>query len=210
MKQTSALGKKNKRAKNVFADIADTLNWKITLPALIVLVLVIVLPKIFTIHYGHGTSMGENYDNTIFITIDIKKNTKIKRGSFVGIDFTETGTNKNLGKRVIGLPGEYIAIQKDDNGNTVTMIKANESDEYQILDEPYIVEPMNDEYVGKEWHLKEDEYFVMGDNRNNSRDSRYYGPFKKNTITDRVLLSFNKESKRIIPSIVLPEYQYDR
>lgn len=69
-------------------------------------------------------------------------------------------------KRVIGLPGDIIAIRD-------TRVYINDI----LLDEPYINGPCNPTSCpNNEWILGDDEYFVMGDNRNNSRDSRRFGP----------------------------------
>lgn len=65
-------------------------------------------------------------------------------------------------KRIIGLPGETIKISE---GN----IYING----ELLEEDYGVEAMEDGGIAsKELHLGEDEYFVLGDNRNHSKDSR--------------------------------------
>jgi signal peptidase I len=68
-------------------------------------------------------------------------------------------------KRVIGLPGERVEIK---NG-TVTVVKPDGS--MIILDEPYIRESPNYDYTSA--IIPPNEYFVMGDNRNDSEDSHY-------------------------------------
>ncbi len=84
-------------------------------------------------------------------------------------------------KRVIGLPGERVRI--DDQGN----IYING----QVLDEHYGLEQMT--YPGlasQEITLGSDEYFVLGDNRNVSEDSRYpdVGNIRRSDIIGRAWL----------------------
>ncbi len=73
---------------------------------------------------------------------------------------TQTGDEKMLIKRVIGLPGDTIDIED----GTVSV-------NGQVLDEPYIMDPYTSGYV-KDVVVPEGNLFVMGDNRQNSIDSR--------------------------------------
>ena len=76
----------------------------------------------------------------------------------------QTGTDKNYIKRVIGLPGERIVVED----GQVQVLRADGSS--FNLEEPYIAELPLYDYQSK--IVPTDEYFVMGDNRNNSSDSR--------------------------------------
>lgn len=77
-------------------------------------------------------------------------------------------------KRVIGLPGDTVRL-------TLTSVYINNVE----LDEPYIAQapygyPENPE--PETIQLGPDQYFVMGDNRTNSQDSRYFGPITQREI----------------------------
>ncbi len=90
------------------------------------------------------------------------------------------GISPPLIKRVIGLPGETVDIH--DNH---VYINGNE------LDEPYINEE-NSTSQGRNnpVTLGPDEYFVMGDNRNHSRDSRIFGPVNRSTIIGEAVVRY--------------------
>lgn len=83
--------------------------------------------------------------------------------------------NTNFIKRIIGLPGEVVKIDKG-------VVSVNG----KVLDEPYINHDNSDggglQPVTIERFLNQDEYWVMGDNRNHSSDSREWGPLKKSAI----------------------------
>ena len=72
----------------------------------------------------------------------------------------------------------------DIKGSIVTIINEQKKDGFQ-LDEPYVKNTANN---NTRLELKDGEYFVMGDNRSGSSDSRYWGAVKKNLISGRALL----------------------
>jgi len=82
-------------------------------------------------------------------------------------------------KRIIGLPRETVII---DNG-TIT-IKNDENPQGVTLTEPYVA-ALNSKLDTLSITLKEDEYYVLGDNRRVSSDSRAWGPVKENLIVGR-------------------------
>ena len=103
----------------------------------------------------------------------------IKRFDIVVVDTKE----ELIIKRVIGLPGETISYQ--DKQLYINGKKVEDKYAYGITDD---FDPVT---------LK-DEYFVMGDNRQNSLDSRYLGPFKKKYIrgkTNFIILPFDRMGK---------------
>lgn len=80
-------------------------------------------------------------------------------------------------KRVVGLPGETIQIQ--DGGVYVDGVLLEEDAEFDSIADPGI--------AANELQLEIDEYFVLGDNRNSSEDSRSgnIGPVRKDTIAGK-------------------------
>lgn len=89
---------------------------------------------------------------------------------------------KFLIKRVIGLPGETVKIE-----NGVVTIKNSAMPDGFTLAEPFVSFPKTDDRSGS-LQLKADEYFVMGDNRGASVDSRIWGALKKEHIIGKPFL----------------------
>ena len=86
-----------------------------------------------------------------------------ERGDIIMFKFPDD-ESRDFIKRIIGLPGETVTIK----GGKVYI------DDSQIpLDEEYLKETPFEEDIGP-FEVPEDSYFVMGDNRNNSHDSRYW------------------------------------
>ena len=113
-----------------------------------------------------GESMEPTYHNGQMLRTDslITHNT-VRRGSV--ICFRNDGGD--LIKRVIGIPGDTVSFK--DGYAYVNSVK---------LDDGF--DRMNS-CPGTVTYLREDEYYVLGDNRNNSTDSRYFGPIRYDSIT---------------------------
>ena len=83
-------------------------------------------------------------------------------------------------KRIVGLAGEEVRLE---NG----LLHVDGA----VLDEPYLAGlPSTVGLEARRWRMGPDEYFVMGDNRTRSTDSREYGPVKADLLVGRVLLRY--------------------
>ena len=85
-------------------------------------------------------------------------------------------------KRVIGLPGETVVLK-----GTSVIIKNKANPDGFTLNEPYISQ-QNEKTEDMTVLLGDNEYFVMGDNRLESYDSRAWGPVKRNLIIGTPIL----------------------
>ncbi|KKS82942.1 MAG: signal peptidase I, signal peptidase I [Candidatus Wolfebacteria bacterium GW2011_GWC1_43_10] len=86
-------------------------------------------------------------------------------------------------KRVIGLPGERVEVE-----NSKIKIYNQENPNGFYVEESYLSDFRNDWSGETSFSLKDNQYFVMGDNRANSLDSRYWGPLEKDSIVGLVRL----------------------
>ncbi len=83
-------------------------------------------------------------------------------------------------KRIVGLPNESVIISRGEVTVTTT------AGEKIVLDEPYVV--AEDATYSKPTHLGADEYYVLGDNRPNSSDSRIWGALPADDIMGKPVL----------------------
>lgn len=127
-----------------------------------------------------GESMDPTYKNGEYLVIDELSyhfNTP-ERGEIVVFRYPED-PSKFFIKRVIGLPGEKVALSYD------KVIITGIDGKNQTLPENYLDKKFN--YNNLEVTLKAGEYFVMGDNRPSSLDSRMWGPLPESFIKGRVI-----------------------
>ncbi|MDD5152660.1 MAG: signal peptidase I [Candidatus Pacebacteria bacterium] len=151
----------------------------------IAIALVVVIPIRYFVAQPFivsGASMDPTFTNGQYLIID-ELSYKIgepSRGDIVVFKYPND-TSKYFIKRVIGLPGETIDV----NQSGQVSIKSSDGKNAFILEEPYIEYPKNDSI---ERTLAKDEYFVMGDNRAGSFDSRIWGPVPRNLIIGKAFL----------------------
>ena len=128
-----------------------------------------------------GSSMVPTFENGEYLIIDELSYhlRQPERGEVVVFRYPKN-TKLFFIKRIIGLPGETIKI----NGESIT-VKNSEQKESIKLDESYI---KNQSSNNLEMSLGVDEYFVMGDNRAYSSDSRAWGALPEKLIIGRAFL----------------------
>lgn len=137
-----------------------------------------------------GGSMKPTFLDGEYLIIDeLSYNFKSpERGQVVVFKYPND-PSKYFIKRIVGLPGELINVE---NGK-VTITNKEHPDGLELT-EPYINEAVWG-YRNIKMQLDEKDYFVMGDNRNASSDSREWGALDKKFITGHValrLLPINK------------------
>lgn len=153
----------------------------------ILIVALIVVPIRFFVAQPfivQGSSMSPTFENGNYLIIDeiSYKMRPPKRGEAIVFKYP-LDSSKFFIKRIVGLPGENIRIE-----NNKIFIKSGEGAEKEL----------EENYAGRrettmareknQWLLNDSEYFVLGDNRANSSDSRYFGLLDKKFITGRAWL----------------------
>ena len=151
---------------------------------LALLIVVIVIPlRLFVISpfVVDGESMHPTFENLDYLIIDeiSYRFESPQRGDVIVFRYPLDPSIFYI-KRIIGLPGETVAIN-----HGVVSITEPDGDSF-TLNEPYI--SAEDATYSETVTLSPDDYFVMGDNRPNSSDSRVWGPLPAKEIVGRVLL----------------------
>jgi signal peptidase I len=156
--------------------------WELT--RYILLALLIVIPfRIFIAqpYVVEGVSMDLTFKTGDYLIVDqlSKRFEEPKRESVIIIRYPKD-PSKFFIKRLIGFPGETVEIK-----NGLVTIYNEENKNGLKLNEPYVIYKKDENFSMK---LGVDEYFVMGDNRAGSSDSRMWGSLPKKYIIGRPIL----------------------
>ncbi len=166
-----------------FMEMIETVA--VVLSIFLVIYLFLVQP-----HQVNGLSMYPTFNNGDYVLTDkVSYRTRTpKRGEVVVFAAPPAaqcpeGTGCDFIKRILGLPGDRVEVH--DNGIWINGIK---------LEEPYI--PAENYTLpgaftqNRAITLNNDEYFVSGDNRPHSSDSRAWGPITSDEIVGRVIMRY--------------------
>lgn len=162
--------RQEKKKKNVKKEI---ISWILTLGSAVIIAL-LIRTFLFEPIYVDGQSMCDTLQDreVMLVTKPEYIFGQPQRGDVVICKYP--GRTENFVKRLMAVPGDTIEVRSN-----VVYING------VALDEPYLTPSRNDDGFSMDpMTLTDDQYFVMGDNRDNSHDSRnYYGYGKPATLT---------------------------
>lgn len=148
----------------------------------IVLAAYIAIMMLIKTHYNPVTVVGSSMSPTLESGEILRTSKDLETiGIFYDSIICFKKDRSTIIKRVVGLPGDEISFKKGK-----VYINGKEREENF---------PLMEEYPDKIIKLKDDEYYVLGDNRNNSQDSRVFGPVHKSEITGVVIFNATKEKE---------------
>jgi signal peptidase I len=127
-----------------------------------------------------GTSMQPQLEDQerVFVSKITYSVFDIQRGDVV-VFYFPGDPKKSFIKRVVGLPGEMIQIV---NGKVLV--------DGQILPEPYVTADFFDDSSFGPQHVPKESFFVLGDHRNVSNDSRHWGCVPRSSIFGKAILKY--------------------
>jgi signal peptidase I len=165
--------------------------WEIVKIAVIALIIVVPIRAfVFQPFFVRGASMEPNFHDFDYLIVDeISYRVRQPQRGEVIVFYNPNNNSQRFIKRVIGLPGETIKVEKGE-------VSIKQDADFFVLDESKYLDQSVKTPGSKEITLKDNQYFVMGDNRGVSLDSRFFGALEKKLI-------IGKESFRLWPLSIL-------
>ncbi|MCA9381373.1 signal peptidase I [Candidatus Dojkabacteria bacterium] len=170
------------------------LAWLVTIIAAIITIFAVLYFFVFTPNEVNGPSMLPNYNNNDFLLVSRPYSWLFGSdfGQSLGIEYQRNDvvvfndkTEGDIVKRVIGLPGETISMKN----KNLYIDGVQYVEDYEILNN---LKKDGTKLVnnGPSVTLSDTEFFLMGDNRDVSYDSRELGPIDISKIKGKVVLKF--------------------
>ena len=159
------------------------------LQLILLVVMVVILRNVMGTVLVKGSSMEPNFNHGDLVFIN-KLSTSIGSPDYSDVvicKLDEGSGYENIIKRVIGLPGDEIDIVENEDDEDVYDLYVNG----EYIEEDFLGEPMmTDGNIEYPFEVPENSYFVMGDNRNESLDSRResVGAIHKDDLMGKVVL----------------------
>ena len=167
----------NKRKKTTTQSIWEFVGFVLIAIAIVVPIRVFIAQPFIV----SGSSMVPTFENRNYLIVD---ELSYRLGSPERFDVVifryPKDPSKYFIKRIIGLPNEKVDLK----GSDLTITNEEHKDGFK-LEQPFVKNSSNS---NMHFELGDDEYFVMGDNRNASSDSRYWGPVKRDLLIGRAFL----------------------
>ena len=155
-------------SSSLFREIVETL--------LLTIIIFVVVNTLTGRYRIDGSSMEPNLHDGEYVIVNriVYRLSSPQRGDV--IVFQREGTREFI-KRIIGVPGDTVQVQ----GGRVLVNGA-------AIEEPYIAQPSA--YSMESRQIGPDEYFVLGDNRNNSSDSHTWGTIVRSAIDGKAWVTY--------------------
>ncbi|MCZ2846106.1 MAG: signal peptidase I [Candidatus Bathyarchaeota archaeon] len=195
-----------KKEKSAFVQIMSAIGRFLyeVIKTTAIIIIVAFLIRYFLIQpfVVEGESMEPNFHNNEYLIIQKVSGyfNKYNRGDVIVFQYPKNPEISYI-KRIIGLPGEKI---KFDQGE-VTIFNSQNPKGKELI-EDYVLSTFDETNLTTEKTLSENEYYVLGDNRNNSSDSREWGPLEKKYIQGKALIRLYPFSEAGFASS--PQYSY--